>query len=214
MPEPLQVVITLRTYKATLLKNTLHKIFFLAIVAIACFLLAAPASAQEASDSTEVDSLTLMHSPKKATLMSAVLPGLGQIYNKKAWKVPLIYAGFATIGYFIYFNNKYYTKFKSAYKYQLLYPDSLDRFNAIYPDFANYPVQSLQDGMDTYRRWRDLNVLGFAALYFLQIIDANVDAHLFYYDISKNITMKIHPGLIQNDNLLGYAVGLKINLHF
>ena len=170
-------------------------------------------SAQESNDTTSSgeDTIIYKHSPKKAAIFSIILPGLGQVYNKKIWKVPLIYIGFGTLGYFISFNNKEYLRFKSAYQHR--YNNDPD-FDKLFPDMVNYPLQTLQLGMDTYRRWRDLNGLGFIALYALQVIDANVDAHFFYYDISKDLTMNIRPGFIANDNLLGYAVGLKINLHF
>lgn len=87
-------------------------------------------------------------------------------------------------------------------------------FNNVYPEYSYLTDQSLQLAMNTYRRWRDMNAMGFIALYVLQVIDANVDANFFYYDISKDITLKVSPGVVGNDNLLGYAVGLKINLHF
>lgn len=172
-----------------------------------------PASAQESSDTSasEADTIIYTHSPKKATVFSAVLPGLGQVYNKKVWKVPIIYAGFGALGYFVSFNNRYYKKFKSAYQMRL---NNDPNFNNVYPEYSYLTDQSLQLAMNTYRRWRDMNAMGFIALYVLQVIDANVDANFFYYDISKDITLKVSPGVVGNDNLLGYAVGLKINLHF
>ncbi len=172
-----------------------------------------PVSAQESSDTsaTEADTIIRSHSPKKATIFSAVLPGLGQVYNKKVWKVPIIYAGFGALGYFISFNNRYYQKFKSAYQMRL---NNDPNFNNVYPEYAYLTDQSIELAMNTYRRWRDLNAMGFIALYVLQVIDANVDANFFYYDIGKDITLKVRPGIVGNDNLLGYAVGLKINLHF
>ncbi len=172
-----------------------------------------PVSAQESSDTsaTEADTIIRSHSPKKATIFSAVLPGLGQVYNKKVWKVPIIYAGFGALGYFISFNNRYYQKFKSAYQMRL---NNDPNFNNVYPEYAYLTDQSIELAMNTYRRWRDLNAMGFIALYVLQVIDANVDANFFYYDIGKDITLKVRPGIVGNDNLLGYALGLKINLHF
>ena len=172
-----------------------------------------PVSAQESSDTsaTEADTIIRSHSPKKATIFSAVLPGLGQVYNKKVWKVPIIYAGFGALGYFISFNNRYYQKFKSAYQMRL---NNDPNFNNVYPEYAYLTDQSIELAMNTYRRWRDLNAMGFIALYVLQVIDANVDANFFYYDIGKDITLKVRPGIVGNDKLLGYAVGLKINLHF
>jgi hypothetical protein len=158
------------------------------------------------------DSLRNLHSPRKAVIFSTLLPGLGQIYNKKYWKVPVIYATFGVLGYFIAYNNKYYKYFKGAYAYILINGEA--KFQAAYPDLSYLPQQSLETGMNTYRRWRDLNALGFIAFYAIQVIDANVDAHFFNYDISQNISMNVRPGIVINDNLMGYAIGLKINLHF
>jgi hypothetical protein len=178
---------------------------------------------EDESDTIPVtDTLPPAHSPQKATLMSTLLPGLGQIYNKKYWKVPVIYATFAVVGYFIAYNNKYYLYFKGAYAYKIIedaniagnHPVPQPDFAHKYPELSYLPQESLKSGMDTYRRWRDLNGLGFIAFYALQVIDADVDAHFFNYDISRDLSIKIRPGIVINDYLMSYAVGLKINVHF
>lgn len=180
----------------------------------------------------QMDSILNYHSPKKAVLFSALIPGLGQIYNKKYWKVPIIYATFGVLAYFIAYNNRYYVYFKGADIYYQNEQLGLKKtyipintnggylyftkppFQTVYPDLQYLPEPSLETGMNTYRRWRDLNALGFLAFYIFQIIDANVDAHFFNYDISQDISLNVHPGIVINDNLLGYVVGLKINVHF
>ena len=150
-----------------------------------------------------------LHSPKKAALYSAILPGLGQIYNRKYWKIPIVYGGFATLGYFIKWNNKEYTTAKNAYKdltdndpetqsymklKEIVYY-KLDNPN----DVANLKT-GLTSSQDYYRRNRDLLIIITFAFYGLNIIDASVDGHFFNFDISDDLTMKVRPALLQQKN--------------
>lgn len=139
--------------------------------------------AQETVKHQEPDSLSL-HSPKKASIYSAVLPGLGQVYNKKYWKVPIIYAGFGVLIYAARFNGKEYQRFRSAY---FEYPD--DEFQGLLSQ------DQIEFYVDSYRRSRDLSIIGFFALWGLNVIDANVDAHFFDFDISPDISLHIRPVL-------------------
>jgi hypothetical protein len=144
------------------------------------------ASADEVNEATAEDD-TIYHSPRKAALYSAYLPGLGQIYNRKYWKLPIIYAGFGTLGYFIVFNNVKFNEFKQAYKD---FPDhKLD-----YP----YPLtlEQIDRGMIFYKRYRDLSILGTLGFYLFQILDATVDAHLFDWDVGEDISLNVQPSLI------------------
>ena len=135
------------------------------------------------------DSLMLLHSPRKATIMSAILPGAGQAYNKKYWKIPVIYAGFTALGYFVVTNNKDYIIYKDAYKYRM------DENEATTDDFVGiYSAEDLVTLKNYYRRNRDLSVIGMSLLYVLNIIDASVDAHLFYFDVSDELSLNIAPG--------------------
>jgi len=131
-----------------------------------------------------------IHSPKKAALYSTALPGLGQAYNRKFWKIPVLYAGFATIIYFIVDNNNVYQRYNNAY---LIRNDSDPLTHDEYE--GKLTPDELKLLKDEFRRYRDLNIIMAAGLYALNIIDANVDAHLFYYDISPDLTMKISPRL-------------------
>ena len=143
-----------------------------------------------------------VHSPKKAAIYSAVLPGLGQAYNRKYWKIPIVYGGFAAFGYFINFNNENYRISKKAY---LDLTDSDENTNSFmdlkyieYYDLTNPTmVERLEDGLikrqDYYRRNRDLLVILTVAFYGLNIIDASVDAHFFDWDISDDLTMNWQP---------------------
>jgi hypothetical protein len=138
-------------------------------------------------ESYKLDSL--YHNPQKAALMSALLPGLGQIYNKKVWKVPIVYAGFGTMAYFISFNQKGYNLWKKAY---LDFPD----YDLDY-DFP-LTLEMIERQKNSYKRYRDLSIIGTAGFYLLQILDATVDAYLFDWNISEDISMKIEPSFIQS----------------
>ena len=166
------------------------------------------------NDTTEV------HSPKKATLYSTFLPGLGQVYNKKYWKVPIIYGGFGVIGYFIGWNNRNYGVYKQAYKDLTDDDPATDSYNNLeatqYYDL-NDPndLNNFKDGLSKqtnyYRRNRDLLVICMAGFYGLQIIDASVDAHLFNFEISEDLSMNWQPALRSNEKMLTYGVNLTFN---
>jgi hypothetical protein len=162
-------------------------------------------TAQDTLTAVIADTLQKIHSPQRATILSATLPGLGQIYNKKAWKVPILYAGFGTIVYFINFNNGEYNRFKKEYLYRI---DDDPTTIGEYTENVNVSDNSIKGAMDTYRRWRDMNVFGIAGLYMLQVIDANVDAYFFQFDISKDLSMQISPSLMPNAYGNGIATGL------
>ncbi|WP_233553665.1 DUF5683 domain-containing protein [Algoriphagus lacus] len=132
------------------------------------------------------DYSSLPKNPKKATILSAVLPGAGQVYNGKAWKVPILYAGFMTDIYFIGYNNKRYQTFRDA----LFAYDEGDQ-----SQFPSLNRDALVRNVDYWRQNRDLTILLLAAIYALNLIDANVDAHLSGFDISDDIAMKIEPNL-------------------
>ena len=153
-----------------------------------------------------------VHSPRKAALYSAMLPGLGQAYNKKYWKIPLVYGGFATIGYFIGWNNSNYKTSKNAYSDLTDNdPNTTSYMKLKYIEYYNLEnpseVENLKRGLvrrqDYFRRNRDLLVILTAAFYGLNIIDDSVDAHFFNWDISDDLTMNLKPSLDQfkNQNL-------------
>lgn len=162
----------------------------------------------------------VMHSPRKATIYSAVLPGLGQAYNKKYWKIPLIYAGFGAIGYFINWNNENYQLFKIGYSHLTdTIPETQDylkieavrrnNYDLDNPNHYNNLKTALQRQQDYYRRNRDLLIISMVAFYGLNIIDASVDAHLFDFDISDDLTMKWQPSMLQRNNNMLYCVNIK-----
>ena len=167
------------------------------------------------SQKTNIDSIKItkseaIHSPRKATIYSAVLPGLGQIYNRKYWKVPLIYGGFVTLGYFINFNNERYITYKQAYSDIIDKDPSTNSYLKLKVNPINFQddkilqlTEQLRRAKDGSRRDRDLVVIFTAAFYALNIIDASVDAHFFNFDISDDLTINWVPGpIICSDNKL------------
>lgn len=127
---------------------------------------------------------TVTHSPKRATILSAILPGAGQAYNKKYWKIPVIYGAGATGAYFIHTNLKQYKRFRQAYIYRNDgNPDTVD-------EFPQATSQQLQVYRDHYRRNTELAVILTTVFYLLQILDATVDAHLYDFDVSSDISLQ------------------------
>lgn len=158
------------------------------------------------SQKTVIDSLQnkepiVEHSPRKATIYSAVLPGLGQIYNRKYWKVPIVYGGFATLGYFINFNNEVYNTYRQAYSDIIdkdPYTNSFLYLNVnaslLLPENRADYTESLRRAKDNWRRNRDLVIIGTVVFYAVNIIDASVDAHFFNFDISDDLSINWAPG--------------------
>ncbi len=153
------------------------------------------------SIAVQADSLTVHkeHLPRRATMLSAVLPGLGQIYNKQVWKVPIIYAGFAGWAYGIVWNQNRYINSRKAY-FDIL---DGDPSTSTYNDFfrvpiseeeaaANYEQRFLQ-AIRGYNRQRTLVMVGTAAFYILNILDANVNAHFIDFNVSEDLTYNFKP---------------------
>lgn len=150
------------------------------------------------------------HSPTKATIMSALLPGLGQIYNKRIWKVPIIYAGFGILTYFIISNAQEYNIYKGAYTEKV---DSI--FNGKYPDLVSNSTETdLLAGREFYRRNLEISCLLTGVLYILNILDAVVDAHLFTFNINQDLSLKVEPVLMGPVYNQRGSSGIKLSLKF
>lgn len=177
---------------------------------------------------TETDSLQFKvseevkepHSPKKAAMYSAIIPGWGQAYNKKYWKIPIVYAGFGTIGYFIGWNNRYYNTYKDAYSDLTDDDPNTDSYNDIeasqYYDLTNpTDFENFRSGLNKqqeyYRRNRDLLIISIIGFYGLNIIDASVDAHFFEFDISEDLTMNWQPTVQPYRKELVYGLNFTFN---
>lgn len=146
------------------------------------------------------------HSASKATWLSVALPGAGQIYNDKWWKVPIIYAGFTATGYYIYDNNRQ-LEFWSNIIDQRLDTGQTDQYEGIYSDNQLFTIQN------TYRRYRDLSIILTVAIYGLQILDANVDAHLYNFDVSDDISLQWEPTFVA-DPRMGLIYGASVRINF
>ncbi len=153
------------------------------------------------------------HSPAKATLYSALLPGLGQFYNKQYWKIPIIYGGMVSLIYGVSFNNTEYKRFQDAYN--AVKNGEPDEFN------GKRSEADLKHYVQSYRRNRDLMVLLIGVAYALNIIDATVDAHLFDYDIGDDLSLRFDP-MMTNDftapkqvySYTGAGVGARVLITF
>jgi hypothetical protein len=161
-------------------------------------------------DTTSVPKDTV-HSVKKAMIFSAVVPGSGQVYNhiampkgkKKAyWKVPLIYAGLGTTGYFLVKNQLLQKSLKTEYS-------NRQDGNALNPDWADYDDFGVLTLYNQHLDRRDLSILAVGAIYLIQIADAGVEAHFVRFDISKDLTLNVRPTVLYNRN-----PGLLLSLNF
>ncbi|MBO5698088.1 MAG: hypothetical protein J6R90_06820 [Alistipes sp.] len=158
---------------------------------------------------------------KKATTLSTICPGAGQVYNKSYWRVPIVLGGLASTIYTIDWNNRGYQRFKTAYTLLADYESITDPAirNEKYPNGAPdefrgaYSSTFLKNLKDSYRRNRDLCIILTAGVYLLQIIDAHVDAHLQDYDISDDLTMNVEPYFdytaVGTKPTLGFNMSLK-----
>ena len=144
--------------------------------------------------------------PRKAVIYSAIFPGLGQIYNKKYWKLPILYGGFVGFTYAITWNNGYYRDYLGAYqdimdddlathRWHDMLPYGLDPESVDQEWFKGV----LQQRKDYYRYYRDLSIIGTVALYFVAIVDAYVDAQLFDFDISPDLSMRVEPAILREE---------------
>lgn len=156
--------------------------------------------AKDTLKSNDIDPLT----PAKAAFFSAILPGLGQAYNKKYWKIPLVYGAIGTSLYFYISNDTKYHDYRNAYKRRLEgYSDD---------DYAYLDNNRLIAGQKFYQRNRDLSLLVTIGFYVLNIVDANVDAALLQFNVDENLSVR--PNLYQNDVTYKTNVGLTFNYNF
>ena len=150
--------------------------------------------------STEYKSLKSAH---KASILSAVIPGAGQIYNEKYWKVPIIYASLSTSIYFIYDNQNKLKTYQNAY---------ISRSNGGIDDYIDiYNDSQLLTIVDYYERNRDVSYIITAAIYLLNIVDASVDSHMFDFDISEDLSLETNPNNINTPNGKTPILSLKMN---
>jgi len=162
-----------------------------------------------------------IHSPKVAAWLSTAVPGLGQIYNRKYWKLPIVYVGLGATGFLIYHYNKNYVLYRTEYRYRL--NPSVDIVNtgvkaAPNPDFADLETENIYALETQNRRNMEICIIAISLVYILNIVDAAVDAHLMHYDISNDLSMRIIP-CYNNSNLYSFShiqnpFGLTLQFNF
>lgn len=183
------------------------KYFYLTLVVLSSFSIAAQ------SDTTQVEVIDTLHSPKKAALFSAILPGSGQVYNhinsdkgkhKVFWKVPIIYAGLGATMFFAAENHIMQRNLKL--EFMLRFENGTTSTNQ-FPEFEIYDNQGLLTLQQQHARNRDLMLFAFIAVYGLNVLDAFVEAHFVEFDVSEDLTLSIRPAM-QNFNTPGIHLAL------
>ncbi len=208
----------------------IHKILIIVILQLICF----------QQNIFSQDTVTIAKPVKqkfkpetlKATMMAVSFPGLGQIYNRKLWKIPVVYAGFGALIYSAGFNSKNYNMYMKAYQdFTDQIPQTQSYTRLILADPATYdPVlhpktfslssySYYKDAMlrmvDYYKRYRDLSYIGIAGWYLISILDANVDASLFNYDVSPNLNLTLVPiQMTLPGGFMGAGVGVDLIINF
>lgn len=180
------------------------KNIFLITVLLLLTLIYSNSFAQERTDSTivqdsssrknilAIDTSAKKHNPKVATFRSAVIPGWGQAYNKKYWKIPIIYGALGTTAYVFFFNLKTYKLLKQAIIYRSDTIAANDQL--VDKQFINLSTESIRNYRNTFRQNVDYSVLFFLLFWGLNVVDATVDAHLKSFDVTDDISLKIKPG--------------------
>ncbi len=185
------------------------------VVLLTCFCLFAqaqrnnssnPSSSQDSIQSKRAVNKAIYANARKTTIMSACFPGLGQIYNKKYWKAPIIYAALGGISYWGVNNQIKYNYYSNNLK--AIYDNDANTINT-----TNYSSDQLITQKRYYRKYRDMAIMAGALVYLLNIIDANVDAHLKTFDVSDDLSLQINPysNFDYNNKL---QAGLTLKLRF
>jgi len=156
---------------------------------------------------------SFMPDPAKATWYALVCPGLGQIYNRSYWKVPILYGGIATFSYLIMWNGRMYNDYRNAYHD---FKDNDPFTNSYQQVLANMPNSNnveniLKSRRDLYRRNRDMAIFGMVALYLVSVMDAFVDAQLYNFSVSEDLSFQVEPVInhfflksASDSNMLGF----------
>lgn len=171
---------------------------------------------------TYVYTSTFKPDAQKAVWLATIVPGLGQIYNRQYWKLPIIYGGTLALAYGITWNDRMYVDYRKGYVDLMDKNPNTNYFEYLLPagvtlDSTNkdYYTKVIKNKLDNYRRNRDLCIITTAVLYLLSIIDAYVDAQLFDYDISPDLSLQVTPTVIapsssyEQDSSVGLSCKLK-----
>ncbi len=145
-----------------------------------------------------------VHSPRKATLRSALIPGWGQAYNKQYWKIPLVYAVVGIPAGTYFYNNSWYKKSKVAYEIRLAKDTA--SFPSIVPKLQVLSTESLRFYRNEFRRSRDYSILYTLLAWGLTVVDATVSGHLKEFDVSDDLSLKINPMVQPGSNIKGLSM--------
>lgn len=191
--------------------NTKRQLFMVAAAASYIYFLGDAALNYSTNDVSSV---------KKATTLSLICPGAGQIYNKSYWRAPIVVGGLASMVYVIDWNNRGFQRFKKAYSLRVDFDQNPDKYpEGVSPDEfrGRYSASYLKNLRDAYRRNRDLSLLLTAGVYIFQAVDAHVDAHLKDFDISDDLSVELHPMFDYQQTQIGGSnpvFGFNLNLKF
>lgn len=151
--------------------------------------------------------------PRTAAIRSAILPGWGQVYNKKYWKVPIVYGALGTTAAVFFFNISQYNKVQFAYRSLILKDTAMQKLVGadLQPFIAANATNDLRNYRNEYRKDIDYSVLIFLVFWGLNVVDATVDAHLKGFDVSDDLSLKIKPGYSQMANTTGISMVFDIH---
>ncbi len=172
-----------------------------------------PVIKKAATGSSRYVSALKAHSPRKAAIRSAILPGWGQIYNKKYWKLPIVYGALGTSGGIFFYNLKNYkdTRFAYRVKYNMQYNQTDSAlYSLIRANLRPLDIESLKYYRNSFRRDIDYSVLFFLILWGLNVVDATVDAHLKSFDVSPDLSFRFKPGYSETARTSGLSLVVKI----
>ena len=157
--------------------------------------------------SSKSQQIEIIKSPVKASIYSAILPGSGQFYNEKYWKIPVLYAAMATALYVANWNRIEYLSYRKAYQYRTDSDENtIDEYAGIYTEGNLITIKN------DHRKNRDLGYIIMVGIYLLNIVDASVDAHLFNFNVNDNLSLRIAPKILRLQNQNQYALALTLNL--
>jgi Family of unknown function (DUF5683) len=155
------------------------------------------------------------HSPRKAAIRSAILPGWGQAYNKKYWKIPVVYTALGIPAYLFYDNLVWYKRTSYAYAVVASGTTDPDSLAAVHPDLKVFVDRKLGNELQNYRnefrRNVDYSALFFLVMWGLNIVDATVDAHLKEFDVTPELSLKVKPGISPAGHTYGLSLVLDIH---
>lgn len=161
------------------------------------------------------DKLKFNPNPMRAMWLSALCPGAGQIYNRRYWKLPIVIGAFVGLTYGTSWNNRMLNDYSKAYRditdndpntrsYMDFYPPTVKESDLD----KNWLTSTLKNRKDYYRRYRDICIIGIAAVYLLNVIDAYVDASMMHFDVSDDLSMQLRPAVIESSMSRLPSVGL------